>query len=131
MEGSTGGIAGFLRGDRSSQAELGMRCHVFVLSAGGRGAEIHVLVPLRDAERDALIEFVFAHALGSGVHYTDQFVVIVVLFIKQRRRVLGIETEGCFHGVAVVGEVVHLLAKFGMENLVAVGQGGVVIGVLF
>src|ERR1700674_4187650 len=51
MEGSTGGIAGFLCGDRSPQTKLRMGDQIFVLSSGRRRAEIHVFVPLRDAQR--------------------------------------------------------------------------------
>ena len=52
-----------------------------------------MLVPLRDAERNALVELIFAEALGRGVHHANQFVVVAMFFIEQRRGMLGIEIE--------------------------------------
>src|SRR4029077_320212 len=95
MKGSARGVAGFLGGDRSSQAELGMRRQHIFATIRRRGAEVHVLVPLRDAEWNALVQLILAEALGRGVHYANQFVIVAMLFIEQRRRMFGIETEGC------------------------------------
>src|SRR5579863_8729934 len=82
-EGSAGGIASFLCDDRSSQTELRMRpYHLFAAISRGR-AEIHMLVPLRDAQRNARVELLFTHTLGSGVHHTNQFVIVAMFFIKQ------------------------------------------------
>src|ERR1700727_2599755 len=96
---------------------------IFGFASGGSGAEIYVLVPLRDAERNASVEVFFGKALGRGVHCADEFVIVTVLFIEQRGGVFGIEAKSGFHGVSVVGEVIHLLRKLGMEDFVAVGQG--------
>ena len=52
-----------------------------------------------------------------------------MLFIEQRGGVLGIEIESRFDTHRVVGEVIHLLRNFRMENLEAVGQRGVVVDV--
>src|SRR5580658_3283314 len=53
------GVAGFLGGDGSFETELRIRtAHLFEMAQRG-DAEIHVLVPLRHAERDALIELLF------------------------------------------------------------------------
>ena len=52
-----------------------------------------MLMPLRHAQRDALVQFIFGEALGRGVHHADEFVVVAVLFIEQRSRMLGIESE--------------------------------------
>src|SRR5579863_3064288 len=82
-EGSAGGIASFLGDDRSSQTELRMRPYHRFAAIWRRRAEIHVLVPLRNAERNARVELLFAHALGRGVHDTNQFVVVAMFFIKQ------------------------------------------------
>ena len=78
---------------------------------------------------NALVELIFAEALGRGVHDADQLVVFAVFFVEQRGRVLGIEAEGGFHRVSVVGEVIHLLRNFGMENLEAVGQRSMIVGI--
>src|SRR5580658_4289809 len=108
MKGAARGIAGFLRSDRSSQTKLRMRAQVFALSAGGCCTEIHVLMPLRNAERNALVQFILAETLGRGVHHANQFVIVTMLLIEQRGRMLGIKTKARFHRVAVVSEVVHL-----------------------
>src|ERR1700676_538592 len=104
---------------------------VFVLSSGGRGAEIHMLMPLCNAEGNALVELIFSHALGRGLHHADKLVVVAMFFIQQRGWMPGIETESRFHGISVVGEVVHLLGKFGMKNLVALVERGVIVDIFF
>src|ERR1700675_4978700 len=69
MKLSTVGVAFRLSGDRSLEAELGIRSQHFLLAALWRGAEIHVLMPLRDAERNALVQVVFREVLGGGIHH--------------------------------------------------------------
>src|SRR6202521_4281041 len=73
---STVGVAFRLSGDRSLEAELGIRSQHFLLAAWWRGAEIHVLIPLRDAERNALVQVVFGETLGSRVHHSHQPVIV-------------------------------------------------------
>lgn len=93
MKCSTGGVAGFLRDDRSPQTKLRMcRQHFFPL-VRGRSTEVHVLVPLRNPEWNALVELLFRQTLGRGIHHADQLVVVALLCIEQGRGVLGIETE--------------------------------------
>jgi hypothetical protein len=58
----------------------------------GGSAEIYVLMPLRNAERNALIEILFGEALGRGIHYANQFVIFAVFFVEQRSRMLGVES---------------------------------------
>ena len=53
-------------------------CFVFTW---GRKAKVHVLMPLGDAERDALVEVIFGGPFRGGVHDADQFVAVAVLFI--------------------------------------------------
>src|ERR1700734_3103336 len=131
MKSSARGIAGFLRGDRSLQAELRMRRQSFSTTIRRRDAEVHVLMPLRDAERNALVELIFGETLGRGVHYADQLVVVAVFLIEQGRGMFGIETKSCFHPISVVREVVHLLRNVGKENLIAIGQRGVIVEIFF
>src|SRR5450432_907139 len=135
MERAAGGVAGFLRGDRSAEAGLGVVTKICIFLLRRRHtrrsrAEVYVLVPLRHAEWDAFVELLFAEALGRCVHHADEFVVVAVLFVEQRCGMLGIEVERILDGVAVVGEVVHLLRNFGMENLEAIVQRRVVVGIL-
>src|ERR1041385_3960095 len=55
-EGASRLFASFLRSDRTEQAELRVFAEVRILLSLGRGAEIRVLMPLRDAERNARIQ---------------------------------------------------------------------------
>ena len=57
----------------------------FNFPAFGRLAHIHMLVPLRHAERDALIELLLTKAYWRGVHGADQLVIVSMLFIEKRR----------------------------------------------
>src|ERR1700679_3729355 len=54
MKPSVRRIASFLRGDRSTQTEFRIRREHVLFLAFGSFAEIHVLMPLRDAQRNAL-----------------------------------------------------------------------------
>src|ERR1700676_1605770 len=131
MKCSASRIAGFLRSDGSPQAIFRMGREHLLSAVSRRGTEIHVLVPLRHAERDALVELIFGKTLGRRVHHADELVVVAVFFVEQGRGMLWVESESCFDGVPVVREVIHLLRNFGMENLESVGQSGVVIRILF
>src|ERR1700688_3878128 len=115
MKSSTRGIAGFLRSNGTLQTELRMRRQHFFSAACRRRTEIHMLVPLRDAKRNAFVQLIFTETLGGSVHGANQFIVVAAFFVQQRGRVLGVETKSGFHRVSVVGEVIHLLRKFGME----------------
>src|SRR5260370_3020169 len=85
MKLSTVGVAFRLSGDRSLEAELVIRSQHFLLAALGSGAQIHLLMPLLDAERNALVQLVFRPVLGGGIHHARQPVVIATLLIEQRR----------------------------------------------
>jgi hypothetical protein len=56
---STSGVAGFLGGDGSFETELRMRITHLLEMAQRWDAEIHVLVPLRHAEGNALVQLFF------------------------------------------------------------------------
>src|SRR5207302_9495899 len=83
------GIAFRLRGDRSLEPELRIRSQHFLLAGLWRGAEIHVPMPLRDAERNTLVQVVFGETLGSRVHHTRQPVVVAMSLVEQRLRMVG------------------------------------------
>src|SRR5579863_181272 len=97
-----------------------MRRKIFTLSSGRRGTEIHVLVPLGDAEWNALVEFILPEPLGRSVHYANQFVIVPVLFVEQRGGMFGIEAKGGLKPILIVGEVINLLRNVGKEYLVTV-----------
>ena len=125
---AAGRIAGFLGGDRAYETELCIRAEVLVFLAFRRGAEVDVLVPARDAERDAVVQLVFRGGYAVGVHGADEFVAAVWRFgVEQRGGFEGIEVEGGGDGVVVFGEVVLGLRDVGEENLVAVGEGFAVV----
>ena len=50
---------------------------------GRRCAFVHMLVPLRDAERNPLVEFIFAEAPRRRVHHTNQLAIILLLLIER------------------------------------------------
>ncbi len=109
-----------------------MRLEHFVVAAFRRRAEVYVRVPLRHAQRDAVVEFVFAHGLRRGVHHANQLVAaLALLFVEQRRGMFGIEAEDRFEAVLVVGEVIHLLRQVGQEDLEAVGERGAIVAIFF
>src|SRR5579863_8264496 len=103
--------------------------HQFSLLVRWRRTEIHVLVPLAYTQRNALVELSFVKPLGRGIHDADEFVVVAMFLVEQRRRMLGVEAEECFPGIPVVGEVIHLLRNFRVENLEAVRQGSAIVRV--
>src|SRR5579872_3598922 len=109
MKCSSGRVARILGGDGSVKTEERMGSQGLPLFAPRRGAEIHMLVPLRDAQRNSLVEFVFGKALRRGVHDADEFVIVAMLFIKKRGGMLGVEGGSGFPPVSIIGEVIHPL----------------------
>lgn len=85
----------------------------FFLPVRGRHTQVHVSMPLGDAERNARIEGVFTRGFGGGVHHADQLVVVALLLIQQRCGVFGIEMLGCLESISIVGEVILLLRQVG------------------
>lgn len=69
-EGTAFGLAGFCGVDRSEHAELRMTAVVFLHLVCGSGAEVDVLMPARDAQRDTLVELVFTGACTVREHHT-------------------------------------------------------------
>ena len=84
-----------------------------------------MLVPVRDAERHAVIEPVEARALAERVHRADQMqLAIAATLIEQRRRFGRVEAKCLLKRLRVVGEVKHLLRlHVGQKHLVSVGDG--------
>src|ERR1700688_3487568 len=103
MKSSTRGIAGFPRSNGSLQTELRMRRQHFFSAACRRRAEIHMLVPLRDAKRNAFVQLIFSETLGGSVHGANQFIVIAAFFVQPRGWVVGVGTKSSVHCVSVVG----------------------------
>src|SRR3974390_1070868 len=130
MKRATGGVARGLRRDGTAKTELRVRKQGFRLSAFGGRAEIHVLMPLRDAERNALVEIIFGKTFRCGIHDADEGVTVTVFLVKQRRRMLRVEGEEGFAPVSVVREVVHVLRDVGQEDLKALVERDVIVLVL-
>src|SRR5579884_898853 len=76
-------FAFLFRGDGAGETEAWMRPPQLVALIFGRQAQVHVRVPLGDAQGNPLIEVIFGGTLGRGVHDTNQFVIIAVLFVQQ------------------------------------------------
>ena len=94
-------------------------------------AHIHMLVPLRHAERNSLVELLLTEAHRRGVHGADQLVVVSVLFIQQRCWLGGIKAKSFANGVLIIGEVVHLLRDVGQEDPEAFIQRDFVVTIFF
>jgi hypothetical protein len=86
-------------------------------------------VPLRDTQRDTLIQLVCGEILGRGVHPADQAITVAAFLVRQGRRMVGIETQRGFEAIAVIGEVMLLLRKVRQKNLKTIGQRGFVVQV--
>src|SRR5690349_8046599 len=69
--------------DRTLESKARILAYHAALLAFWGHTKIHMLVPLRHAEWNALVQVVFAEALGSGIHRADQRVVVAVFFIEQ------------------------------------------------
>jgi len=77
-------VASFLGGDGSLHSKLWIRRTQLTPSPQRENTEIYMLVPLRDAEWDALVKLIFRVAFGRGVRDPDELVVVAMLFIEQR-----------------------------------------------
>jgi len=94
-------------------------------------AEIHVLMPLRDAQRNAPIQIVFGESSRSRIHHADEAIAVAVFLIEQGRGMLGVEPGGCFGSVGVVCKVILLLRDPGKEYFETVVERDVVVLVFF
>src|SRR5450755_271031 len=74
IKSPTRGVASLSRRDRTAQTKLRSRAQYVCLLVSRSLAEIHMLVPLRDAQRNALIQIVFGETFWCGVHRADQLV---------------------------------------------------------
>src|SRR5580704_9674989 len=74
---TTGGVAGFLCGDRAEQAELREGAEILGLLSGRSLAEIDVLMPAGDAQRNAVVELVLGCGDAIGVHRSYELVAAV------------------------------------------------------
>src|SRR5277367_1459280 len=81
--------------NRSPQTKFGLwRKHV--LLAFWSLAEIHMLMPLRDTKRNALVQVVFTKTFGRRVHHAHQPILVAILLIQQRSRMFRIKLESRF-----------------------------------
>src|SRR6202035_5605937 len=76
-------IALFLCGNRPGDSEPRIRNKECAFPAAQRKAEVHVLVPLSDAERDQTVEILFIEPCRCGVHCAKQTVTVACLFVKE------------------------------------------------
>lgn len=101
-EFAPGGVAFGLGGDGSFKTKFCVRPPGFAPVAQRGAAEIHVLMPLRDAQRNAPIQIVFGESSRSRIHHADEAIAVAVFLIEQGRGMLGVEPGGCFGSVGVV-----------------------------
>ena len=82
MKISPGGIARFLRRNRSLQSKLRMGEKHFFPATGRWHTEVHMLVPPRHAQRNPFVELILAKTFRRRVHHADQLVIIVAFFVS-------------------------------------------------
>lgn len=93
-------------------------------------AQIHMLVPLGNAERDTLIERLLGGSSRLGVHRSNEReAAIGILPIQQRRGPRRIEAERLGDRIAPAREVIDLLWDVRQELGVAVRDGGVHVAI--
>src|SRR5947209_19225993 len=88
-------------------------------------------MPLRNAERNPLIEFIPVGIFWRRVHDADQLVFIASFFVEKRGRMFRIEAHPRLESVPVIREVILLLRQIGWKDFIAVGDRGAVVFVLF
>lgn len=81
-EVAAGGLAGFLGSNAAVEAEFCM-VDLRFRSSERSEAEIDVLVPAGDAQRNALVELIFGIVLGRGVHGADELVAVADFFVEE------------------------------------------------
>src|SRR5947199_9723477 len=68
-------------------------------------------MPLRNAERNPLIEFIPVGIFWRRVHDADQLVFIASFFVEKRGRMFRIEAHPRLESVPVIREVILLLRQ--------------------
>src|SRR5580693_3656011 len=107
MKFSACGVTRFLRCDGTTQAELRVGTKICGLLSGRSFAEIDVLMPARNAQRNAAVELILAGVDAVGIHGSDKLVSAVSgLLVEQRSRLRWIEVEAGLESVVVPGEVI-------------------------
>jgi hypothetical protein len=125
---SAGSVAGFLCMDGAEQAEFCVGTEVGSQLPRGRLAEIHVLMPARDAERNAAVDLVLVGVDAVSVHNADEFVAAIGSFaIEQRGGLERIKVAASRKSVCGLGEVILRLRQIGKKDLITIGQGAVVV----
>src|ERR1700733_7111495 len=67
-KGSTFGLASLFCMDRAEHAKFGVVAEVFLDFVSGGSAEVSVLMPTHNAERDTLVQLIFSRARSSREH---------------------------------------------------------------
>src|SRR5512133_2123179 len=91
-----------------------------------RDAPVHMLVPLRDAQRNAFVETLELRILWHRVHRADEMQrAVVAALVEDRRRFRSVEVKCGEKRATIVREVVDpLLLHVWEKHLVSVGGRG-------
>src|SRR5437016_5752315 len=87
-------------------------------------------MPLRDAQRNALIQLVLAHASRGGVHRPLELITILGLPIQECCRFGRIKANLSQESALLIGEMIMLWRSLWMERNISVVHGYPVIFVL-
>src|SRR5713101_9853949 len=93
-------------------------------------AEIDVGMPLRDAQRNALVQLVLAHASRRSVHRPLEFITIPGLSIQECGRFGRIKANLRQESALLIGEMIMLWRSLWMKRNIAVVHGHSIILVL-
>src|SRR3982074_3815417 len=88
-----------------------------------------MLMPLRHAEGNSLIELLLAEGYWRGIHGADQLVVLSLFLRQQGCWLSGIKAKSFADGILVIGEVVHLLRDIGQEDFEAFIERNFVVAI--
>src|SRR5215471_16175029 len=123
MELAACGFTCLVRGDGAEQSKFCVGAEVCGFLSGRGFAEVDVLMPVRDAERDALVQLILRSVDAVGVHGADELVSTVSRFlVEQRGRLEGIEVRTRLESKLVLCKVVLGLRNIRKKNLVTVRQ---------
>src|SRR5271169_3598361 len=90
------------------------------LLSHGRLAEIDVLVPTRDAERNPLVDILLGSAHPGRVHHSYELISVGSFLVKQRSRFEGVKVPYCRQAVLVIRKVILGLRNIGKKNFITV-----------
>src|SRR5580765_449707 len=93
-------------------------------------AEIDVGMPLRDAQRNALVQLVLAHGSRRGIHRSLEFIAIPGFLVQDCGRFSRIKANLGHKSALLIGEMIMFWRSLWMKRSIAVAHSHSVIFVL-